>query len=346
MSLTVSQLAAQSYTAGLVTRASNSNSSYAVPTQENPTPDWMEKIQRLDQQRRAAVDAYRKGDLSQLADQALSGGDVKKTEYTPETANEAAAQGIPTHGFFYQNIDELAQIANDPEQTLSDSFAVDTLDFFTGGNYSQEDVSLLQSQMQTALQEMAGQLEETGSVDAGKLKSRMTIGGAEVSLGQLAGFQMMGQQLSSVFDGIQESNTRFEDMQASAKMAVARRMGQAYGQDKGQIGTMFSDAIDRLYQKGMDKVNLYYTDDPDGVAGGSAYADSASQLKDQVASMFGNLDTSNKSALGHDFSDKLSLMQSMINQQNEQFGIPAGYRNAASAAKNIGLFFSAAYQML
>ncbi len=308
-----------------------------------------EKVQGPDQAQqasalKAAQKAYKRGDYADLTPM-LGTMPTQKAAYTADTAREASVKGVPTHGFFYQNIDSLAQIASDPSKTLDTSFAEDTLDFFTGGNYSQQDVEKLHGQMSTALKEMSQQLADTGKVDASKLKSRMTIGGTEVSLGELADFQMMGQQLSPVFDSINADSSRFEDMQSVAKMSIARLMGRRYGQSKGELGTMFSSAMDKLYDKGMDKINQLYTDASGNMSNTSLF-ESAMQTGKDISSMFSQLNTTNKSTMAYDFSQKLSTMRGMLNQQYSLMGMPAASLNANMAAKNVGRFFSAITRML
>jgi len=293
---------------------------------------------------KAAKKAYKRGDYTDLTPM-LGTMPTQKAAYTADTAREAATKGVPTHGFFYQNIDSLAQIASDPSKTLDTSFAEDTLDFFTGGNYSQQDVEKLHGQMSTALKEMSQQLADTGKVDASKLKSRMTIGGTEVSLGELANFQMMGQQLSPVFDGIKADNSRFEDMQSVAKMSIARLAGRKYGQNKGELGAMFSSAMDKLYDKGMDKINQLYTDASGNMSNTSLF-ESTMQTGKDISSLFSQLNTTNKSTMAYDFNQKLSTMQSMLNQQYNLMGMPTASLNANMAARNVGHFFSAISRML
>ncbi len=308
-----------------------------------------EKIGGFDQAQQAAAlkaaqKAYKRGDYTDLTPM-LGTLPTQKAAYTADTAREAATKGVPTHSFFYQNIDSLAQIASDPSKTLDTSFAEDTLDFFTGGNYSRKDVEKLHGQMSEALKEMSQQLADTGKVDASKLKSRMTIGGTEISLGELADFQMMGQQLSPVFDSISADNSRFEDMQSVAKMSIARLAGRRYGQGKGELGAMFSSAMDKLYDKGMDKINQLYTDASGNMPDTSLYESTIQTGKD-ISSMFSQLNTANKSAMAYDFNRKLSTMQSMLNQQYNLMGMPAASLNANMAAKNVGQFFSAVSRML
>lgn len=268
----------------------------------------------------------------------------KKPLYDAESARKAAEEGVPTHSFFYQDIDALAQKAAKDPDALDRSFARDTLDFFTGGNYTEQEVDALHTQMTAALQELSRQLEETGSVNAGTLQSRMDIGGSQVSLGELAEYQMMGQKLSPVFNSITKTSSRFDDMQATAKMAVARLAGRTYGQSRGDVGGMFSAAIDRLYEKGMDRVDQLYTDAQSALPQG--FAQESSQIRNKLSELFSQSGTGNRSALAHDLNGKLTAMRGMMNQQYAQFGVPVSFRNANAAAQNVGMYFTALYRLL
>ncbi len=340
MSLTVTQMAKKMLPEMLSNSGINVGS--ASSTEYNKKLQQPDKAE-LESAAKSLTKAYKKGDYADFSQ--LLKSSSKRKSYTAETAAEAMAQGVPTHSFFYQDIDALAQVASDPDKTLDTSFAEDTLDFFTGGNYTKQDVDKLQSQMSAALKELSQQLEDTGKVDAGKLKSRMTINGAEVSLGELADFQMMGQKLAPAFDSISSDTSRFEDMQSMAKMSIARLMGRRYGENRGEIGSMFSSAIEGLYDKGMDQINRLYTDAQGGVSNVSQYNDTV-RRGNEVTNMFSRLDTTNKSTLAYDFNRKISTMREMMNQQYTQFGTPALYRNANAAAKNVGMFFSTVYEMM
>ena len=37
-------------------------------------------------------------------------------------------------------------------------------------------------------------------------------------------------------------------------MGIAKSLGNYYGSDKGEIGKLFSSAVDRLYEKGVAQV--------------------------------------------------------------------------------------------
>ncbi|MBQ9721259.1 MAG: hypothetical protein IJV64_11280 [Oscillospiraceae bacterium] len=88
------------------------------------------------------------------------------SERTASAANEAAKKGAPTHGFFYQKTDfltdaakEYATLADDEEfqfrNIWDEGFVKDTLDFFTGGDYTQSDVNRMQNQMTDLVRELS-----------------------------------------------------------------------------------------------------------------------------------------------------------------------------------------------
>lgn len=185
--------------------------------------------------------------------------------FTAEDANKAAASGGATHGFFYRKTDFLFSAAqeytalNDNEvfrhRNINDvNFVRDTLDFFTDGNYTQADVNRMQDQMTAVVRELAQQIKDGGSPDLSKVKTTLTVGGAEVSISQLLDMQETGRGLSESFGGMTSGSLTAHNIEAFAEMGIAKSLGNYYGSDKGEIGKLFSSAVDRLYEKGVAEV--------------------------------------------------------------------------------------------
>ena len=94
----------------------------------------------------------------------------------PEDANKSAAQGAATHGFFFHTTDFLMEAA-EKYSTLGENetfrfrdiqdagFIRDTLDFLTNGNYTKDDVTTLQEQMEDVVLELAQQIKQGETPD-------------------------------------------------------------------------------------------------------------------------------------------------------------------------------------
>ena len=63
--------------------------------------------------------------------------------------------------------------------------------------------------------------------------------------------QKTGRELSESFSGITSGSLTGHNIEGFAKMGIAKSLGSYYGRDQGAVGQMFSQGIDRLYEKGM-----------------------------------------------------------------------------------------------
>ena len=169
---------------------------------------------------------------------------------TAEDANKSAAAGGATHGFFYRSTDFLLDAAKEyatlgenevfQYRNIADvNFVRDALDFFTDGNYSQSDVNAVQEQMTEVVRELARQIKNGENPDLSKLQSNLTIGGADVTISQLVDMQKMGRELSDAFNGITSGSLTANNIEAFAKMGIAKSLGDYYGSNKGEIGKLF-----------------------------------------------------------------------------------------------------------
>ena len=155
---------------------------------------------------------------------------------TAEDANRSATAGGPTHGFFYRSTDflldaakEYAALGEDEvfyHRNIADvNFVRDTLDFFTDGNYSQSDVNAVQEQITEVVRELAQQLKNGENPNLDKLQSKLTIGGADVTVSQLMEMQKVGKEISNAFSDISSGSLNAQNIQSFANMGIAKAVG-------------------------------------------------------------------------------------------------------------------------
>ena len=271
--------------------------------------------------------------------------------FTAEDANKAAASGGATHGFFYRKTDFLFSAAQEytalgenevfRHRNINDvNFVRDTLDFFTDGNYTQADVNRMQDQMTAVVRELAQQIKDGGSPDLSKVKTTLTVGGGEVSISQLLEMQKTGRELSESFSGMTSGSLTGHNIEAFAEMGIAKSLGNYYGSDKGEIGKLFSSAVDRLYEKGMAQLEKAdaWVKTVSYAAGTSSNRD-AVNIERNIADLFSKLNTGNKSGLAQSFSSTLTQARALVQQYCSQYNLPTSHVGLAGATDNISKFF-------
>ena len=276
---------------------------------------------------------------------------IDPTVYTAEDANKAAASGGATHGFFYRKTDFLFSAAQEytalgenevfRHRNINDvNFVRDTLDFFTNGNYSQTDVNRMQDQMTSVVRELAQQIKDGGTPDLSKVKTTLTVGGTEVSISQLLEMQKTGRELSESFSGITSGSLTAHNTEAFAKMGIAKALGNYYGSDKGAIGQMFSQSMDRLYEKGLDQVERGHAW-AQTVTYGARTSGNRDAVKTELglAKLFSQMDTGSKSSLVQSFSSTLAQARSLVAQYCSQYNLPTTHVGLAGATVGIEKFF-------
>ncbi len=273
--------------------------------------------------------------------------------FTAEDANKSAASGGATHGFFYRKTDFLFSAAQEytalgenevfRHRNIDDvNFVRDTLDFFTNGNYTQADVNRMQDQMTAVVRELAQQMKDGGAPDLSKVTATLTVGGGEVSISQLLEMQKTGRELSESFSGITSGSLTGHNIEGFAKMGIAKSLGSYYGRDQGAVGQMFSQGIDRLYEKGMAQLEK-----ADAWAKSVSYAAGTSGNRDAVnterniAGLFSKLNTESKSGLIQSFSSTLAQARALVQQYCSQYNLSTSHVGLAGATAGIESFFQA-----
>ena len=173
----------------------------------------------------------------------------------------------------------------------------------------------MQDQMTSIVRELAQQIKDGGTPDLSKVKTTLTVGGTEVSISQLLEMQKTGRELSESFSGMTSGSLTAHNTEAFAKMGIAKALGNYYGSDKGAIGQMFSQSMDRLYEKGLD------------------------QVERGLAKLFSQMDTGSKSSLVQSFSSTLAQARSLVAQYCSQYNLPTTHVGLAGATVGIEKFF-------
>lgn len=276
---------------------------------------------------------------------------IDPSVYTAEDANKAAASGGATHGFFYRKTDFLFSAAQEYTalgenevfryRNINDvNFVRDTLDFFTNGNYDQNDVNRMQDQMTAVVRELAQQIKDGGSPDLSKVKTTLTVGGSEVTISQLLEMQATGRELSESFSGMTSGSLTAHNTEAFAEMGIAKSLSDYYGKDKGAIGQMFSQSMGRLYEKGLAQVEKAeaWAKTVSYAAGTSGNRD-AVKTELNIAELFSKLDTGSKSGLAQSFSSTLTHARELVQQYCKQYGLLTSHVGLAGATDRISKFF-------
>ena len=272
---------------------------------------------------------------------------------TAEDANKSAAAGGATHGFFYRSTDFLLDAAKEyaalgenevfQYRNIADvNFVRDALDFFTDGNYSQRDVNAIQEQMTEVVRELARQIKNGENPDLSKLQSKLTIGGADVTISQLMDMQKVGRALSESFNEITSGSLTASNIEGFAKLGIAKSLGNYYGSGQGEIGKLFSSIVDRLYEKGVAQVEKaeawVRTATP---AANTPASRDAVKTEKAIAELFSKLDSSSKSGLEKSFSSLLSQARALVQEYCKQYNLLPSDVGLAGATDSISKFFQA-----
>ena len=275
---------------------------------------------------------------------------------TADDARKSAKAGGATHAFLYQSFDFLTDAAKE-YATLGDnevfqhrnindlSFVRDTLSFFTGEDYYKtgyidETQSALMDQITNVVHELSQQIKNGESPDLSKVKTTLTIGGSDVTLSKLMEMQQIGRELSESFKNVGAGSLNGQSIEAFAKMGIAKSLSSYYAGNNGEAGTMFSAAIDRLYERGIAQVQRgqAWSQSVIGAANTSSSQNAVKAGLD-IADTFSKLDGSSKSGLSYSFSSALSKMRSIVQQYCSQYNLPASHVGLAGATAGIEKFF-------
>lgn len=281
-------------------------------------------------------------------------GDPPQGSY--DWAVDKQRRGAAIHSFCYLDTDFLyeaagryATLADDEAFMYRDiddtDFVSDTLNFFTGGDYTRADKVKMEDEITTIVEELAQQIKNGDAPDLNKLQNKITIGGVEASLTELMEYQKTGKELMDSFQyGQLSAPLSGANVAGHAKMGLAKSIAELYGSDKGELGKRFSEGIARVYEKAVARQEKDASDDfwRDGY-----WSSEAVDIQVDSAKLFGHMKSSSKESLAEDLSQKLNQIQSRIRAYCYSFGNQLAYNpygsviNLNGTVKKIQDFFQA-----
>ena len=263
----------------------------------------------------------------------------------PDEANQSAAKGAATHGFFYHTTDFLKEAAQ-KYSTLGENetfrfrgihdagFIRDTLDFLTNGNYTEKDVAAMKEQMKEVVLELAQQIKDGKEFDLSSVQTKLTIGGAEIGVGQIFELQSLGKDLEGVLN---QTSVGQMDSFAYAQKGLAKSIAEYYGKDYGAVGELFADGIGRLYEKSIQNVQKLNNSMNNGYGGigWSQKENDAVHTGLEISDLFADLNCSNKESFMADFNAKLSDMRTLVQQFGKKYNLSDSYLGIAGDMANL-----------
>lgn len=142
-----------------------------------------------------------------------------------------------------QHLAAKGAITSEVCRTDLDAFVKDTLDFFTGGQYTEQDISVLRDQVDQVVRELAEQRKAGKEMDIRQVQTRFTIAGADTSAADLFQFHKVGRILE---DSLREHGGTLNIVEygkTGVTVAAAKKFAAAHG----ELGAMFHQTVDRLY---------------------------------------------------------------------------------------------------
>ncbi len=238
------------------------------------------------------------------------------------TAADGYSKGFGTHAFLYISTDFLTEAAqqyaklDDGEAykwraIFDDTFIKDAVSFFTGRDATNEEVKALKEQMDVLVNELATRIKNGEDTDLHTLKSKMTIAGHDVTIGQLTNMQKETKALSE--------NTMNQVATVGpnnfARIGLAQSFATLFAKEsQNTLGDLFSSAISRLASNNINSIqNLY--NGYQNIASTMVYKGDFGR---ETANLFANLDTSSKENMVKDFDSKIKTYTSMLETYNHR----------------------------
>lgn len=256
---------------------------------------------------------------------------------------EAAKEGQAIHGFLYLDTEffqtAAEKLANNEVTGVGslDQYAEITLDFFTGGNYTQADVNKLKADYNNVILEMEEMLKTTGEINLDDLKTTLSIAGTTTTMGELEDFREVALELGVAM--------RFsESLQGEATLGMAMSMAEYYAQDKGELGEMFLSGMTEIYDRAVNKIekevsdlntNSYYP------PVSQAYVDTVKDKHESftpIRESFDSLDTTNKQSMEESFKDALKEANDIWSDFGSKYHDTVTMRNASNTAALMKMF--------
>ena len=215
--------------------------------------------------------------------------------------------------------------------TKDDDFVNIAISFFKGDSATDEEVKSVQKQMDSVVRELADRMKTGGSTNLHTLKSKITIEGTDMTIGDLLDMQ----QSLNGFEGVMKTaylSCGTNDSGQFGKLGMLKPLIHVYAQSfapnlqKG-VESAFGKAADGLYKKAVDfqenwhaqtlkedggyqYPNPYYTSD--------AYY---GNVRENYYQIFSNLDSSSKAAMTKDFENRLQEFSALSQTADGKMGI-------------------------
>jgi len=248
--------------------------------------------------------------------------DPKAFEGSSFWASKAENRGAAIHTFFYQETNFLEEAAKEYAVLEDDemfryrdiddgSFIQETLRFFTGKHGTDKDREEMKHSMENVVMELSRMIRNGEEADINKVQSKLTVAGVEVSMAELMEYQQMGRKIASSFLGASMGTLDSGKIAGAAEVGIAKAMGNLYGSERGELGKMFSDGIDRLYEKAIANreksaqaslQNWHSTPS----------LNEALDLEVDLSKLFAGMDTSSREGIVVSFQNTLSRAKSSV----------------------------------
>lgn len=142
--------------------------------------------------------------------------------------------------------------------------------------------------------------------------------------------------MSASFEGMTSGSLNGQNIQSFAAMGMAKAVGNYFGASRGRAGEMFSNAIDRLYEKCValvEKTNNWAQSLSPGAHTPAMKDDEKTEMK--IADIFAKMDAGSKSGLTQSFKNALAQARSLVQQYCGQYGLAPSYVGLAGATDGI-----------
>ena len=244
------------------------------------------------------------------------------------------------HAFLHQTGDTLAnaaqhlvakgEITSDRCERDLEKFATDTLDFFTGGTYTNADVNTLKDQLHQVVQELAEQIKAGEKMDIHKVNTKLTISGVETTATELFQFQKVGRILEESLRTHGGNLITVEYGKTGVTVAAAKKFAASHG----ELGKMFSQNVDCFYEQHRKEL---YEEEQKFIASGGYKNKNSALYQDSLKTGLEILDV----YANVDFGDPSSIAQAhrtaanMVQQHYDRFGLSFNNYAIENDEKNI-----------
>ncbi len=236
--------------------------------------------------------------------------------------------------------------------TKDHDFVCAAISFLKGDSATKEEVKSVQKQMDAVVKELAGRMKTGDSTDLHTLKSKITIEGTDMTIGDLLDMQ----QSLNGFEGVMKTafeNVGTGDRGQFGKLGMMKPLIHAYAQNfapnlrKG-VESAFDQAADGLYKKAVDYQENWHAQtqkEDGGCQCPNPYFTSNAyygNVRESFYQIFSNLDSSSKGAMTKDFENRMQEFSAVSNASDRVMGVD----DTSFYAKNLRSLFNQAIQWI